>query len=290
MGARPGGTAHSTPERASDPLIELNQAFREAYAECRQRLLARSGPTIVVEGDNLVLLHKGTRREAKVIPEMYHLLKAVAHIPLAVYVLLVPFGDTSLDKECQERLRDYRQRVVQAEKSLKDRGLPEEALHRQQEIIRGSVRFLDFALEKKQVSTEELRLFTREVGDKLLANAAQAAKAELDGLDAQLHTWRATLSAEEWANLHVVVMGSALPRQGNLAIQYFAHVLGEKGECKRIVYAESIFDESRALNLLGTHLLDSRIGSAFFGDAERMHRDLLSDAAREYLKTKKVQP
>jgi hypothetical protein len=67
------------------------------------------------------------------------------------------------------------------------------------------------------------------------------------------------------------------------ATQYFARLLGENGEGKRIVYAESIFEESRALNLLGAHLLDTRIGSAFFDDAGRMHRDLLSDAAREYL-------
>jgi hypothetical protein len=66
-------------------------------------------------------------------------------------------------------------------------------------------------------------------------------------------------------------------------VQYFARLLGEEGEGQRIVYAEAIFDESRALDLLGTRLIDTRIGTAFFEDASRMHRDLLSDAAREYL-------
>jgi hypothetical protein len=167
---------------------------------------------------------------------------------------------------------------------LKDRGLSEETLARQLEIIRAALRFLDSALEKKQVTADELCKFTRDLGSKLLVNAADAAHAELDALDKQVRAWRAALTAGEWAKLHIVIMGSALPRQGNLATQYFAHLLGEKGEGRRIVYVESIFEESRALNLLGTHLLDTRIGSAFFGDPERMHRDLLSDAAREYLK------
>jgi hypothetical protein len=253
-------------------------------ARCRQRLVNRSGPVILIDGDNLVLLHNGKRREAKVVPDVYHTLKAVSHVPLAVYVMLVPLEDAPLDKECLEGLRAYRQRVVQAELSLKDRGLSEESLLRQHEIIRAALRFLDFALDKKQVTADELCKFTRDLGSKLLANAADAAHAELDGLDKQVRAWRATLTANEWKELHVVIMGSALPRQGNLATQYFAHLLGEKGEGRRIVYAESIFEEAPALNLLGTHLLDTRIGSAFFDDAERMHRDLLSDAAREYLK------
>ena len=280
----PGNARSATAERTADPLIDLNQAFREAYARCRERLVNRSGPIILVEGDSLVLLHNGKRREAKVVPDVYHTLKAVSHVPLAVYVMLVPLKNAPLDKECLEGLRAYRERVVQAEPSLKNRGLSEDTLTRQQEIIRAALRFLDFALDKKQVTADELCKFTHDLGSKLLANAADAARAEMDALDKQVRGWRATLPADEWQKLHVVIMGSALPRQGNLATQYFAHLLGEKGEGRRIVYAESIFEESCALNLLGTHLLDTRIGSAFFDDAERMHRDLLSDAAREYFK------
>jgi hypothetical protein len=51
-----------------------------------------------------------------------------------------------------------------------------------------------------------------------------------------------------------------------------------------------LFDEKRALNLLGTHLVDTGIGTYFFDDAERMHRDLLADAAREYLKKMAAKP
>jgi len=280
-----GSGTRSATERKADPLIGLGQAFREAYASCRQRLVNRSGPVILVEGDNLVLLYDGNRRETKVIPDVYHTLKAVSHVPLAMYVMLVAREDAPLDKECLDGLRAYRELVVQAEPSLKGRGLSQDVLLRQQEIIRAALAFLDSALDKKLVGADELRKFTRDLGSKLLANAADAAQAQLDALDKQVRDWRAGLPAEEWKKLHVVVMGSALPRQGNLAVQYFAHLLDEKGEGRRIVYAEALFEETRAVNLLGTHLLDTRIGSSFFNDAERMHRDLLADAAREYLKT-----
>jgi hypothetical protein len=238
----------------------------------------------VVESDDVVLLRSGKRTEARMIPDVYHTLKAVSHIPLAVYVLLVPFEDTPLSDECLASLQAYRERVKGAEPFLKDRGLSPEALVRQQEIIRAALDFLDSALNKKQVSHDELTKFTRELAAKLDANAADSAQLELDSLDKQVNAWRATMSHDEWKKLHVVVMGSAMPRKGSLAVQYFAQLLGEKGEGKRIVYAESLFDEKRAVNLLGTHLLDTRIGIDFFDDPERMHRDLLADAAAEYLK------
>ncbi len=280
-----GGSAHAATENAADPLLDLNQAFREAYASCRQKLVERSGPVIVVEGDNLVLLHDGKRREAKMVPDIYHTLKAVSHVPLAIYVMLLPFEDAGLNEECLAGLRAYRERVALAEPSMKKRGLSEEALLRQQEIIRVALHFLDSVIDKKQVTANELRKFTGDLGKKLLANAVDAAHGELDALDKQIHAWRAALPSNDWKKLHVVVMGSALPRKGNLAVQYFAHLLNERGEGTRIVYAESVFEETRAVNLLGTHILDTRIGSSFFDDAERMHRDLLADAACEYLKT-----
>ena len=68
-----------------------------------------------------------------------------------------------------------------------------------------------------------------------------------------------------------------------MVTQYFLRLLNEPREGRRVVYAESLWQEPQALDLLGTHLLDSGVGDAFFGDSMRMHRDLLGDAARQYL-------
>ena len=64
---------------------------------------------------------------------------------------------------------------------------------------------------------------------------------------------------------------------------YFLRLLHESHEGGRVVYAESLWEEPQALDLLGTHLLDGRVGEAFFGDSARMHRDLLGDTAKRYL-------
>ena len=98
-----------------------------------------------------------------------------------------------------------------------------------------------------------------------------------------MRAWRATLTDGEWERLTVIALVGQLPRRGNMAVQHFARLLGEPGEGRRIIYAEGLGDEQRALDLLGTRLVDTGLGAAFFGDPARLHRDLLGDAAKEAL-------
>jgi hypothetical protein len=288
---RPAAPRPDTPpaqataaEPPADPLLALNDSFRAAYRNGRAETLAHAGPVVLVEGDDLVLLHDGRRSQVACIPAAYHTLKAVTHVPLALYVLLEPFGDGTLSEERLAELRRYRELVVAGRDSLEGRGFSAPVLQRQERILAESLAFLDGVLSRRRAGRDEVAEFARRLGPLLLANADEAARLELDALHAQTAAWRRELTADEWRRLHVVVMGSAMPRRGNLAVQYYARLLGEPGEGARIIYAESLWDEGKARDLLGTHLLDTAIGADFFGDGRRMHRDLLADAAEEYLK------
>jgi hypothetical protein len=270
-----------------DALASLNDTFRAAYRQTRADALAHSGPVILVEGDTLVLKRDGRRTEGEYTPRLYHELKAVSHVPLALYVLL---ADGPLTDERLTALRRYREQAEAARATLEKRGFSAESLKRQQQIFTASLAFLDKALERKQVSSDELTAFTREMAPLVLADAEESARLQIDALHAQTTAWRKQLSADEWKRLHVVVMGSAMPRRGNIAVQYFAKLLGESGEGRRIIYAEALWDEAKALDLLGTHLLDTDIGTVFFKDDQRMHRDLLADATTNYLQKLTIEP
>ena len=267
-----------------DPLADLNKAFRVAYARALQEVVRQTDPVILTKGDHAILFHRGQRTEVRVVPEQYHTFKALSHIPLAVYALLAPYGEGEISEARLKDLRDYRARLDGASEAL--RGLlPEACMDRQRQIITASQRFLAGVVEQKRVKNDELIAFTRKMGPLVLANAAEAARVELDALNKQVQAWKAEMTPEEWRRLVVVVTGSAMPRKGNLDTQYFARLFGEPGEGPRIIYAEGLFEESRALSLLGTYRFDADIGFAFFDDRRRMHRDLLEDAAAEYLKT-----
>jgi hypothetical protein len=237
-----------------------------------------------------VLINRGKRSVAKVIPKDYHTLKAVAHVPLAIYVSLAQGNDGEITQECRTAMRSYRGLISAAANALKDGGFPDSMFKRQQEILTASNQFLDHLLDGSNMSQAEVVAFARRMAPLVLANATDAARAQLDGLHKQMQAWKSALTIDEWKALHVVIMGSAAPRRGNVAVQYFSRLLGEKGEGERIIYAEALFDESRAVNLLGTRLLDVKIGSAFFGDRHRMDRDLLADTAEALLKNMPFDP
>jgi len=100
--------AQTTPASAAPvqppALTALNNAFRAAYADAKTRVLASSGPTLIVSGDNLTLLRYGRRFEANVGTAIYDPLKTIAHIPLAIDVILTP-GDGTIDDECLKASR-----------------------------------------------------------------------------------------------------------------------------------------------------------------------------------------
>jgi hypothetical protein len=101
------------------------------------------------------------------------------------------------------------------------------------------------------------------------------------------------MTPEERARLRAVVAVSHMSRPGNVALQYFSIALGENWEGrfdqedlqpgKRVLAAETAFDEAAAFELVATHALDASVAVRFFGEETRMERDLLADAAERLL-------
>jgi hypothetical protein len=263
-------------------LTALNDAFRAAYADARNRVLASSGPTLIVNGDHFTLLREGRRVEATVGVPIYDPVKTIAHIPLAIYVILTP-GDGAVDDDRLKTLVGLRKLIPPAEASLDTVNLPAATLTRQKRIVAESLAFLDDVAGRRKFARSSLPAFTRSMAPLVMENVTEATRAQLDATHAQVSAWRRDLSPREWNRLHVLIIGPHMPRQDLVVMQYFLRLLDEPTEGHRVVYAESLWEEPKALDLLGTHLLDGSVGEAFFGDYMRMHRDLLGDAADEYL-------
>ena len=146
-----------------------------------------------------------------------------------------------------------------------------------------SLAFLDDVAGRRKFARSSLLAFTRGMAPLVMENVTEATRAQLDATHAQVSAWRRDLSPQEWNQLHVLIIGPHMPREDLVVTQYFLRLLHEPREGRRVVYAESLWEEPKALDLLGTHLLDGSVGEAFFGDYLRMHRDLLGDAASQYL-------
>lgn len=281
----PGAPAQTTPPPGPvqpAALTALNDAFRAAYAEAKTRVLAARGPTLIVSGDTFSLLRGGRRVDVNVGTPIYDPVKTIAHVPLAIYVALTP-GDGALDDDRLKTLAGLRALIPPAESSLDELKLPAATLARQKKILAASLAFLDEVAARRNFARPSLLAFTRGMAPLVMENVGDATRAQLDAAHAQVSIWRRELSAEEWKQLHVLIVGPHMPREDLVVTQYFLRLLHEPSEGRRVVYAESMWEEPKAVDLLGTHLLDGDVGEAFFGDYMRMHRDLLGEAAKRYL-------
>ena len=288
--AKQGAAETDVPGSEADPLVTLNNAFRGEYSRAKTEAVSKVGPLIIVEGSHMVLVRNAKRTEAQIQPPNYQSLKAVAHIPFAVFLMFDQSDFGELTEERVAELRNYRKLIVNAQSSLGDRGFSDSQLQRQKKIIDDSLAFLDAAIENRQVQKTALDEFARQTTPVLLENVDEAARAELDALHSHVTEWRHQMTPDEWKALHVVVMGAHMPRDEEITMQYFERLLDEPVEGRRIIFAEGLWEEPRALDLLGTHLVDGSTGTAFFGEFMRMHRDLLSDAARVYIQNTLLKP
>jgi hypothetical protein len=279
--ASPSAFAQAASE-IPKPMTDLNDGFRRAYADAKTRMLATADPVIIAGTDAATLIANGRRSEGRINTPLYHALKTVAHVPLAIFVALTPHEET-LDAARLDTLARLAALIPPARASLASLNLPAAVLARQETILGESLSLIDAARSQRNVSLERLAAFLRTVGQPVGENTADATHAQLDALHAQVSAWRRDLTPEAWSRLHVIVVGAHMPRDGAIVLQCFSRLLKEPVEGERIVYAESLWEEPRALDLLATHLLDGSVGEAFFGDFMRMHRDLLADDGREYL-------
>jgi hypothetical protein len=270
--------------RAADPFENLNAAFLQQHAEAREREWARHGPVILVEFDKLTLFNGDERKSADGIPPRYHRLKSVTHAPIAIYLLLESAADAPLDNRQRTQLQDMAARLEAVRPALVAADFSPDTLKRQSALLDQSAAFIANTLKTGSPGANGLKAFAANVRPLIDKNIEEAAELQIRAYDTQVAQWQQALPNLDWGKLKVVITGSALPRKHNLATQYFARLLGVSGECPRLVYAEGLYEEARALKLLNATAVDARAGTAFFDDPSYLHRDLMAAAAAKYLR------
>jgi len=280
------------PSTSAKPLAfnEVNEQLLKNYSQAKEEIRAHLGPIIVCSG-NSIALHKGKNIESVVIIKpRYTGLKEVAHITLGTFVLLINHTDENLSAEQLEKLKTYKSGIEKAKAGLaKDEGLDPGDNATQDELIKKTLAFLDQVINAKRVSHDRLTNYVRSCAPPDMHNAYEAAGSQIEAMDQAVSKWHKEMTADQWKNLYVVIMTSHMPRQQLLAFQYFAKILNQPEEGDRIIVAEGLSEESQALDLLITHILDRKIAVEFFQDPWRMHRDLLSDGAKKYLQKYQMQ-
>ncbi len=278
----------ATAAHAPDPLGDLDSSFLEAYTSLMASVSKAGQPYIVVAGNNLVLHRNGQQESVRVIPEIYHALKDVAHVPFTIYLELATAATSAsaLTDEQLAQLRTFSAQLVSGRAALPAVGFDASQLGRQQKIFDDSMSFLDATIKAKQISKSSLESFTRTMAPLLLADADDAACYQVQATHNQMMKWKSVLTSDEWNHLVVVNMSGHQPRYRNVETQYFGWLLNTRGpqwsypgESARMIYAESLSPGQGAADELAAVEIDANAARAFFGNEWRLSEDLLSDGA-----------
>jgi hypothetical protein len=254
------------------------------YAGARNEYKTSTSP-VIISMLGAVFLFQGDQSErVDVTTPEWELLKTVDHVPLGVFVGLVRHVEAPLRDDVIAELQEFKQRITAAESEILAAHLSAESLARQKVILDGSKAFIDQCVQNRCVTPAQLDAFARGMSKLVLANADEAEEIELGIVDRTVRRWRQKMSAAYWKNLRVVVSDVHMARIQEREMLYFAALLGEKQEGRRLIFMENGDDPQKAMDLLATHRLDEQIGIGFFRDRDRMHRDLLGDAAKLYIR------
>ena len=262
----------------------LNESAAATYRSTKQRFLAATEPVVIVGFGSVLIRHHGAVRRCGEIPDSYQVMKAVGHVPRSIWAAVRPAIE-GLDPEqaWRARLTELHAHAKTALGVLPQAGLSPAATERDAELLRVSIELIDRYLAQGLPSQMELQTAARALTPTILADAAEAARVQLEALDADMRPWWASLSEAERAATYVIVLGAKTPRADNLAYGYFVNLLGHAEAEHRVVYAEGVFTQEGADALLATLVTDRRLSTDFFADERRMERDLLADGAEARL-------
>ena len=269
-------------------LQDINSSFINAHSEAREFDLAE-GPVILYRNGQLVLIKNDTKVTANVIFPAYHTFKVFSHIPVAIYLMLSPQGEGSIDSKKLQSLRSYYKKLEYVHKNINQITLNSTDLKKQKTILSRSIEFLKTIIDNEKFNNKELISFTQGMLPFINANIESAARNQLDAIHRQVMAWKLEMAPEHWKKLRVAIQGAVLARNGDLTKQYFKRLLNIKKEGLQLVYKELYFPPTPMLTLLATRSVDRGISVAIFNNPDRMFRDVLSDAAASYIRTMKFE-
>ena len=278
------------PQKGS--LSKVNKMFHEDYNKLVQFKIATFGdsihPVIVFTGDSLLFKYQNKRTAARVVPAEYHLLKAVSHLPLAIFTMVSTWKEGKIADSNVVKLDQYNSLIEAAEIELKACNFTPLLLNKQEEITSHSKEYIALLKKEKKYEIKDRDIFAKSVQKYLMEDVDEAAKLEINAIHQQVQYWKKQIGEEAFNKMYVVIGSSHQARYRELSVQYFDKVLHERSGASaltenRLVFAESVFNEAGCLSMLARHIIDQEIGLNFFGDRYRMQRDLLSDAASKYI-------
>ena len=265
-------------------VLRLDEWFKLHYrtrkSELRRSLVAGERPLMVRIDREIVFFRDRTRSSAQILDEEYDRLKALCHLPIALFLWASPRAGGELSTGDRELLDKMGAETIAARADgARGAGSCEVAL------LEACAQFVRSATQAGAVREQDLSALERTTEAPIRACILAATRRELHNLHTRVTAWTADLEPREWEELRVVVCAGHQARYRQSTKSYFlrlfdeCHGEGASGE-QRVIYAENCRTEDEALDLVATHLLDREIGATFLDSPLALQQDVLGEATR----------
>lgn len=259
----------------TNPLHEINQHFHaqlEVLRVSMRKELDEGRIPVVVRLDSRLVLAVGNKRTIHNINDTYfHQLKAVAHIPILLFLAARNNIDTAtITTEVQEALSELQNGIH----------LPSSILS----IIQDAATSLINTSQWPTLEFSAVRNYNNALQPAFQTLIALAAKDEVEKTLGALRQLEAAIDDEQrWKQTFYVVCEGHQPRYKHLATRLFRRWIYELTESsseveQRLLYGESLESVEAARELVVTRLVNSEIGDAFLKSPLAMNQDVLGEA------------
>lgn len=218
---------------ARHAILAAETGTQKHYDTLRAELIDHLSPVIVIQNDDqgglYTLIHDGEQESLHPVSEIFELAKSIAHIPLGIYSIIVPYlgrrlpdlpGSDRLDRHDVDMvafkgpaekgwigpLRDFGTTLTTARQQLGDADLPQRLEASSARILDGALDFVQGAVRRGQVDMESFEDFTGPLSEAIRSNVRHASEAQIEGVEDLMGRWRETIGEEDWPGLYVVVL------------------------------------------------------------------------------------
>lgn len=264
--ANPQIHARQTEARpVSSPLGHLNRRFHARLSTARQEALEqiKSGevPVVLRLDDRLIVAHGAKVTRAAINGAEYHMLKALAHLPVLAHLESV--------HSPREDPGQFAEVIKDCERFLLDRSIDAAAFSRLVvNVARGTLSDSEHA---------DLAVIQQHL-------IARAAENEVSRLVGVMHKVERDLAAADcWSQTHFVVCGGNQPRYKHVSKSFFNRLLTEQtgsdeAEIHRVLYSETCDSLDAARDLVANRLVNGDLAQTFMDSPISLDSDVLGDA------------
>jgi hypothetical protein len=266
-----------------DPVADLNMTFRSLYGANRDQLLAETplvALTLIGTGE-IWRVEYGSLVKSYPPVEMLPKAKGLMHAVLGAHGAwgqLVRKQDPDLALQAAMRLSTALREAIERVSAE----LPVE-LAVPARVILAELKSLSDAWSSGQEATlDEFPAALKRVNPHLEQVIKAVGHSAFSSLKQGFEAFKNDSNPDIWRQCFVGVCGPGQGRRDNIEIAAAMSVMGREAIGVRLLYLENALTIEDGLRILAGAIVERDLGHAVFGDAYRMWRDLLADAAVEH--------